>query len=64
MAYLDTKEVMKRSTYSRVQLWRKSRNPADPFPAPYDLGDNRIGWDVDEYANWEQTRKKVAYAPH
>lgn len=63
MAYLNTYEVMNRSTYSRVQIWRKSRNPKDPFPAPYQLGENRIGWDADEFSAWEQSRAKVAYAP-
>jgi len=63
MAFIKAKEVLERSGYSRTQIWRKSRNPNDPFPAPYQIGDNRIAWDAQEYEAWEKSRKRVNYAP-
>ena len=37
---------------NRVTLWRKSRNPDDPFPAAVQLSANCIGWWSNEIYSW------------
>jgi predicted DNA-binding transcriptional regulator AlpA len=64
MSFILYDEVKSRTGYSRVQLWRKARNPTDPFPAPYQLGANRVGFDEAEIAEWERSRPRVNYASH
>lgn len=63
MIFKSYSEVEKRTGYSRVQLWRKASNPDDPFPAPYQLGTNHVGFDEAELKEWERTRPRVIYAP-
>ncbi len=55
--------VMDRTGYSRVQLWRKSRDPNDDFPLPVQLGGNAIGWFEDEIETWLATRPRLSPAP-
>ncbi len=55
--------VMDRTGYSRVQLWRKSRDPNDDFPLPVQLGGNAIGWFEDEIEEWLATRPRLSPAP-
>ena len=55
--------VMDRTGYSRVQLWRKSRDPDDDFPLPVQLGGNAIGWFEDEIEAWLATRPRLGHAP-
>ena len=55
--------VMDRTGYSRVQLWRKSRDPNDDFPLPVQLGGNAIGWFEDEIEAWLATRPRLSPAP-
>ena len=50
--------VMDATGYSRVQLWRKARDADDPFPAPVQLGANRIGWFEDEIVAWQESRPR------
>ena len=57
------KVVMDRVGYSRVQLWRKSRDPKDDFPLPVQLGGNAIGWFEDEIEAWLATRPRLSPAP-
>lgn len=57
------KRVQQATGYSRVTLWRKSRDPDDPFPAPHQLSANRVAWRSDEVMTWLQSRPPVAYAP-
>ena len=59
----NTAEMMRRTGYCRVQLWRKARDPEDDFPAPLQLGANKIGWIEDEVHAWEKSRPRVNYAP-
>ena len=49
---LNTKEVMKRVTYSRSEIYRKMA--ANKFPKPIQLGRQRVAWrvsDVERYIN-------------
>ena len=59
---LRGKVVTERTGYSRVQRWRKSRDPADDFPAPVQLGPNAIGWYEDEIDAWLESRPRVTWA--
>ena len=59
---LRTKVVTERTGYSRVQTWRKSRDPEDDFPAPVQLGPNAIGWYEDEIDDWLESRPRVTWA--
>ena len=59
---LRAKAVKERTGYSRVQIWRKSRDPDDDFPAPMQLGPNSIGWYEDEIDTWLETRPRVNWA--
>ena len=60
---LRPRVVMDRTGYSRVQLWRKSRDPNDDFPLPVQLGGNAIGWFEDEIEEWLATRPRLSPAP-
>ena len=57
-----SKVVQGRTGYSRAQVWRKSRDPADDFPAPIQLGANSIGWFEDEITAWLASRPRVGWA--
>jgi len=59
---LTAQEVRNLTGYSRVQLWRKSRDPDDTFPIPMRVGANRIGWWADEIANWQASLPRVSWA--
>ncbi len=59
---LRFKLVKERTGYSRVQTWRKSRDPNDDFPAPVQLGPNAIGWYEDEIDAWLASRPRVRWA--
>ncbi len=63
MAFISYKQLENRTGYGRVQLWRKACDPNDPFPAPYQLGPNRVGFDEAELEEWERSRPRVNYAP-
>jgi len=60
----STAEITRRTGYSRVQIYRKSRDPKDDFPAPVQLGANKIGWYEEEIHEWEKSRPRVNYAPN
>ena len=59
---LRFKLVKERVPYSRIQIWRKSRDPDDDFPAPVQLGPNAIGWYEDEIDAWLESRPRVRWA--
>ncbi len=59
---LRPRVVMDRTGYSRVHLWRKSRDPNDDFPLPVQLGGNAIGWFEDEIETWLATRPRLSPA--
>ncbi len=63
---LRAKAVMEITGYSRIQLWRKSRNADDDFPAPVRLTNTSkgaIGWHEAEVNAWLASRPRVSYAP-
>ncbi len=60
---LRPRVVTVRTTYSRTQLWRKSRDPEDDFPAPIMLGGNAIGWFEDEIEAWLESRPRLGPGP-
>jgi len=37
---------------SRVTLWRKSKDPDDPFPKPYRFGPQSKRWKLSELTTW------------
>ena len=49
---LAIKTILDRVPYSRTTVWRKSRDPDDPFPAAVDIGPNRTGIYEDEFEAW------------
>ena len=49
---LAIKTILDRVPYSRTTVWRKSRDPKDPFPAAVDVGPNRTGIYEDELEAW------------
>ena len=59
---LRKKVVKERTGYSDTQIWRKSGNPHDDFPAPVQLGPNAIGWYEDEVEAWLDSRPRVSWA--
>lgn len=59
--FWTAKFVQQITGYSRVTLWRKSRDPDDSFPAPYQLSANRVGWRSDEMSSWLESRPRATY---
>jgi predicted DNA-binding transcriptional regulator AlpA len=51
--------ICKATHKSRVQLWRDVR--AGTFPAPIELGPNRIAWVRAEFEAWKATRPRRTY---
>ncbi len=60
---LRLREVQERVPLSRVQIWRKSRDPHDDFPASIELGPNSTGWFDDEIDNYLATRPRRGATP-
>ncbi len=56
-------EVQARVPLSRVQIWRKSRDPHDDFPASIELGPNSTGWFDDEIDKYLATRPRRGVTP-
>ncbi len=52
-----------RVPYSRVQVWRKSNDPDDDFPAAVELGPNAVGWFEDEVEAWLASRPRRGSTP-
>ena len=44
---------------SDAQIARKANDPADPFPAPVQIGANSTGWFEDEIIEWQESRPRV-----
>ena len=49
---LSIKTILGLVPYSRTTVWRKSRDPDDPFPNAVDIGPNRTGFYEDEFESW------------
>lgn len=43
----------------KSELYRKSADPDDPFPAAMDLGPHSVGWFDDELLEWRSARPRV-----
>ncbi len=50
--------IRKSSGLSDSQIWRKSNDPNDEFPAAITLGPNAIGWYEDEIIAWQESRPR------
>ncbi len=57
---IDGKEVERRTVKGRIQRWRDVK--AGTFPAPVELGPNRIGWFEDEIDAWLASRPRRTYS--
>jgi predicted DNA-binding transcriptional regulator AlpA len=53
------KAVKERAGLSYPQIWRKSADPDDDFPAAVRLGPSSIGWYEDEIDAWVKSRPRV-----
>lgn len=62
LQFWTAKRVSEVTGYSRVTLWRKSRDPEDDFPAPRQLSANRIAWDSKSVLRWMSSRPTVSWA--
>ena len=49
---LSIKTVLSRVPLSRTSIWRKSRDPDDPFPSAVEISPNRTGIYEDEFEAW------------
>jgi predicted DNA-binding transcriptional regulator AlpA len=52
-----TPEVLQITRFSRTSLWRRQRDPVDPFPPGIPLGPNTTGFDLDEVEAWLERKK-------
>ena len=51
-------EVREATGLSDSQLWRKSNDPDDDFPAALSLSANATGWYADEIIAWQESRPR------
>lgn len=49
---ITAKEVETLTGLSRVTLWRKSKNPEDPFPQAFRNGTHYTRWKLSEILSW------------
>ena len=56
---IDSKELNERVPRSRVQRWRDIK--AGKFPAPIEIGPNKLGWYEDEVDAWLASRPRRTY---
>ena len=56
---LDSKTVTERVPKSRVQRWRDIKK--GKFPAPIEIGPNKLGWFEDEIEDWLNSRPRRTY---
>lgn len=56
---LRAPEVMARTGFARVTLWRRVRDGV--FPAPVELGSNMIGWLEEEVEEWIEAQPRRTY---
>jgi predicted DNA-binding transcriptional regulator AlpA len=45
----------------KSELYRKSRDPNDDFPAALAIGDHAVGWYEDELIAWREARPRTVY---
>lgn len=60
---LRSRAVQEKTGYTRVTLWRKSRDPNDDFPLAVQLTPNGpLAWYEDELDAWVASRPRVSFA--
>ena len=57
--YISSEDMTARGHGTRVTLWRRSRNPDDPMPAPFRISANRIRWDLEEVEKYEANIERL-----
>ena len=60
---LQMKEVFRRVPYGRTMVWKKSKDPGDPFPATVDVGPNKTGIFEDELNAWLDSLPRRGASP-
>ncbi len=43
----------------KSEVYRKSGDPSDPFPAGVSIGEHAVGWYEDELIDWRESRPRV-----
>ena len=56
---LTAREVVERVGLHRSTIWKRVR--AGTFPAPYELGKNKIGWPESTISAWLDSRPRRTY---
>ncbi len=56
---LSAREVVARVGLHRSMIWKKVR--AGTFPAPHELGENKIGWPEATITAWLDSRPRRTY---
>ena len=56
---LSVREVVVRVGLHRSTIWKRVR--AGTFPAPHELGENKIGWPEAEIIAWLDSRPRRTY---
>ena len=60
---LRSRAVQEKTGYTRVTLWRKSRDPDDDFPRAVQLTPSSpLAWYEDELDAWVASRPRVSFA--
>ena len=57
---LNAREVVARVGLHRSTIWKRVR--AGTFPAPHELGENKIGWPETEITAWLDSRPRRTYS--
>ncbi len=55
LAFLSLGDVCERLSVSRATLWRMTRR--GDFPKPVQLSPGRVGVPVDEFDNWQRSKR-------
>ncbi len=56
---ISQRELLARVPLGRTSIWKKGRDPNDPFPAAVALTDNKIGWYEEEIEAWLASRPRL-----
>lgn len=57
---LNAREVVARVGLHRSTIWKRVR--AGTFPAPHELGENKIGWPESAITEWLDSRPRRTYS--
>lgn len=56
---IRSNETSQLSGFSRSEVFRKARDPKDPFPAPIRLSPHAVGWLKTEVLAWRARRPRA-----